>query len=185
MLNSNIVSKLNDNDPLYENKIHQFVIKADGGERIKNAIIKAVKKQATISLYSLKVDMSKTTNLGIGIKDISENLLVVSMLKRENGFNGPAEEAGIRLGDIIFGMDFVPLREGSKTLIKVLSKIASSNNANVVHIQGWRCHQLCSDSIPGYLFPRADDMIVQAYALFLNQVFDDVERWNFIEILLG
>eukprot|EP01034_Spumella_vulgaris_P023345 gene23345-29558_t len=50
--------------------------------------------------------------LGIGVKDLTDNILAVSMLKRENNQPGPGEEAGIRLGDIIFGINFVPTREG-------------------------------------------------------------------------
>lgn len=91
---------------------------------------------------------------------------------------------GIRLGDIIFGVNFIPTREGSKTLISIIKK-ESGRGKSHIHIQGWRCHQLCSDPIPGYLFPRADELLVQAYSLVQNKVFSDWERWNFIEILLG
>ena len=51
-------------------------------------------------------------------------------------------------------------------------------------MQCWRCHQLCSDSIPGSLFPRCDDILVQGYTLYRSKVFSDWERWNFIEIML-
>lgn len=88
------------------------------------------------------------------------------------------------MGDIIFGINFVPTREGSRTLINVIKK-ETQKQRKILHIQGWRCHQLCSDNIPGYLFPRADEVIVQAYSLFRTKVFSDWERWNFIEILLG
>lgn len=88
------------------------------------------------------------------------------------------------MGDIIFGVNFIPTREGSKTLISIIKK-ESGRGKSHIHIQGWRCHQLCSDPIPGYLFPRADELLVQAYSLVQNKVFSDWERWNFIEILLG
>lgn len=91
---------------------------------------------------------------------------------------------GIRLGDVIFGVNFIPTREGSKTLISIIKK-ESQRGKSHVHIQGWRCHQLCSDAIPGYHFPRADEILVQAYSLVQSKVFSDWERWNFIEILLG
>ena len=55
----------------------------------------------------------------------------------------------------------------------------------VITLQCWRCHQLCSDSIPGRLFPRADDVFVQGYALFRSRVLSEWERWNFNEILLN
>lgn len=92
--------------------------------------------------------------------------------------------SGIRLGDVVFGVNFVPTREGSRTLINVIKK-ETQKQRKILHIQAWRCHQLCSDNIPGYLFPRADDVIVQAYSLFRTKVFSDWERWNFVEILLG
>ena len=134
---------------------------------------------------------------------------------------------------MIFGVNFIPTREGSRTLIKVLqresrefkkptlNKDFPSNASNgekkpiarniigrrkYLYIQAWRwycmhllkhyvmvavcmyaciySHQLCSDSIPGHLFPRADDVLVQAYSLVRTKVFNDWERWNFVEIIL-
>ena len=41
------------------------------------------------------VDLSKTGTLGIGVKDLPESVLAVSMLKRENGCPGAGEEAGM------------------------------------------------------------------------------------------
>jgi hypothetical protein len=91
---------------------------------------------------------------------------------------------GIRLGDIIFGVNFIPTREGSRTLISVI-RIETEKKKKFIHIQGWRCHQLCSDAIPGYHFPRANDMFVHSYSLLRNKVFSEFERWNFVEILLS
>lgn len=90
---------------------------------------------------------------------------------------------GLRLGDIIFGINFIPVREGSKTLITIV-KLETEKKKKFIHIQGWRCQQLCSDPIPGYLFPRANDMFVHSYSLFRAKVFSEWERWNFTEILL-
>jgi hypothetical protein len=91
---------------------------------------------------------------------------------------------GIRLGDVIFGVNFIPTREGSKTLISII-RIESEKKKKFIHIQAWRCHQLCSDEIPGYVFPRANDMFVHSYSLYRTKVFSDWERWNFVEILLS
>ena len=88
------------------------------------------------------------------------------------------------MGDVIFGINFIPTREGSKTLITVI-KLETEKKKRFLHIQAWRCHQLCSDDIPGYTFPRADDMYIRGYDLFQSKVFSDSERWNFIEIILG
>eukprot|EP01038_Epipyxis_sp_PR26KG_P007258 gene7258-9895_t len=164
--------------------LENLTIRTEDEIRIVSAMNKAVKKQTTGSLYSVKVDIGRTGTLGIGVKDLSENILAVSMLKRENGRPGAGEEAGIRLGDIIFGINFIPTREGSRTLIAMIKR-ETERGKSFIHVQGWRCHQLCSDSMPGYLFPKADDVIVQAFALYHNKVFSDWERWNFVEILLG
>ena len=118
------------------------------------------------------------------MKDLSQQVLAVSLLKRENDQLGPGEKAGVRLGDIIFGINFIPTRHLSKTLIKVIKR-EQSRGRKYMYLQGWRCHQLCSDPIPGKQFPKADDVIVQAYSLVKSGCFSDWERWNFIEILLG
>lgn len=91
---------------------------------------------------------------------------------------------GIRLGDIIFGINFIPAREGSSTLISII-KNELEKKKKYIHIQGWRCHQLCSDSVPGYKFPQANEMFIQGFSLYKSKVFNDWERWNFIEVLLG
>lgn len=161
-----------------------LTIRQEDEARIINGLQKAAKKQATGSIYSVIVDISKTGTLDIGVKDLPENLLAVSLLKRENDRPGAAEEAGVRLGDVIFGINFIPAREGSKTLITII-RLETEKKKRHLHIQAWRCHQLCSDPLPGYLFPRADDMFVRSYDLFRSRVFNEWERWNFIEMLVG
>lgn len=81
-------------------------------------------------------------------------------------------------------MNFIPIREGSKTLISIL-RMETEKKKKFIHVQAWRCHQLCSDEIPGYQFPRANEMFVHSYALLRTKVFTDWERWNFVEILLS
>ena len=129
------------------------------------------------------VDISNSGSLGIGVKDFSESILTVTLLKHKNGMPSVGKEIGLRLGDIIFGINFTPTREGSKTLISIIKRETERGRRHL-HIQAWCCHQLCSDSIPGYIFPHADEAIVQAYALFRSKVFSDWERWNFVDILL-
>jgi hypothetical protein len=55
------------------------------------------------AIFSVKIDISHTNTLSIGVKDLPTNLLAVSMLKRLNSEKGPGELAGVKLGDIIFG----------------------------------------------------------------------------------
>lgn len=165
-------------------KTENLTIRLDDEIRIVSAMQLAAKKQTTGSIYSVKVDISKKGSLGVGVKDLSDSILAISLLKRENGALGPGESAGLRLGDVVFGINFIPTREGSRTLIRVIKREIEKGR-KVLYVQGWRCHQLCSDPVQGNLFPRADDVLVQAYSLFRTKVFSDWERWNFIEILLG
>eukprot|EP01035_Chromulina_nebulosa_P019594 gene19594-25498_t len=180
--NNNTRRKSNDiNSPKI--RTESLTIRVSDEARIVSALRDAAKRNTTGSVYSVKVDVSKTGALGIGVKDLADNILTVSMLKRTNGVAGAGETAGIRLGDVVFGINFEPTREGSKTLLHILKK-ENSKKRKYLHIQCWRCHQLCSDSIPGIHFPKAEDMFVQSYSLYRTRVFSDWERWNFIEILL-
>lgn len=165
-------------------KTESLTIRVEDEVRIGAALANAAKKQMTGSIFSIKIDIYKSGTLGIGVKDLPDNMLGVSMLKRANGQPGAGELAGIRLGDVIFGINFIPTREGSQTLLQVI-KQETAKGKKTLHIQCWRCHQLCLDLAPGSLFPRADDVIVQAHELYRTKVFSDWERWNFIEILLG
>ncbi len=165
-------------------KKENLSIRVEDEPRIVSAMINAAKKQTTGSIYSVEIDISRTRTLGMGVKDLAENILCVSLLKRKDNRPGAGEEAGVRLGDIIFGVNFVATRNGSRTLITIIKEETERGNMRI-SLQGWRCHQLCSDPIPGTQFPRADEFVVQAYSLFRTKVFSDWERWNFIEIMLG
>jgi hypothetical protein len=152
--------------------------------RVASAMYEASKKKKTGSIYHLKIDLSSSGALGLGVKALKNNILAVSMLKRTYGALGPGESAGVRLGDIIVGVNFYPCRDGAKTLLSVLQE-ATELGASTVTLQCWRCHQLCSDPVPGQIFPRCDDVLVQGFALYRSYVLSDWERWNFIEIILG
>ena len=54
----------------------------------------------------------------------------------------------------------------------------------IVDLQLWRCQQINNVLPPGVTFPKADDMFIQAYALFRNKILSDWERSNFIENIL-
>lgn len=71
-----------------------LIIRPEEEARIVLGLQKASKKQATGAIFSVVVDISKNNTLDIGVKDLPENLLVVSMLKRGNDRLGAAEEAG-------------------------------------------------------------------------------------------
>ena len=89
------ISEMPDSMPEVKVKKENLTIRLEDEVRIVTGMHSAAKKQTTGSIYSVVVDISKTGTLGIGVKDLSDNILAVSMLKRENGMPGPGEEAGM------------------------------------------------------------------------------------------
>jgi hypothetical protein len=181
--------------------------------RIEQAMMNADKKQSTGSVFSVRINIEKSRGvLGIGVKDLSNGILTVSMLKRKDSLPGPGESAGLRLGDVIFGINFLAARKGSASLLSAVQQLEAnraqalnsateaaegkndklpsptqqSSEANrYIHLQCWRCHQLCIEEIPGGQFPRTDDAVVKAFAIYRNKIVSDWERWNFIDIILS
>ena len=84
-------------------RFENLTIRQSDEVRIVAAVGNVSKKIGSGSIYSVKVDLSRTGTLCIGVKDLPGNLLAVSMLKRVNGVKGAGEVAGVKLGDIIFG----------------------------------------------------------------------------------
>ncbi len=166
-------------------KIESITLKVMDEARIEEAVINTNKKQTTGSVFSVRINIKKSAGvLAIGIKDLNQGILTVSMLKRRDGRKGPGEEAGLRLGDVILGINFTPTRHGSKTLLTLI-KAMTEFDKNYIHLQCWRCHQLCNDPIPGSQFPHTSDILMKAFSLRRTNVFSDWEKWNFIELVLG
>jgi hypothetical protein len=166
-----------------QKKSESLTLRVSDEVRVAAAMYDASKKRKTGSVFSLEIKLSLTGTLGLGVKALKNNMLVISMLKRVNGHLGSGEAAGVRLGDIVVGVNFKSCRDGVRTLLTVLNT-ACDKKEEYVSLQCWRCHQLCSDPIPGSLFSRCDDVLVQGYNLFRTKVFSDWERWNFVEIML-
>lgn len=166
-----------------QKKSESLSLRVSDEARVASAMYDASKKRKTGSIYSLDIALSPKGTLGLGVKALKNNILVISMLKRVGGNLGPGEAAGVRLGDIVVGVNFKPCRDGVRSLLSVLNH-AEDSSERIVSLQCWRCHQLCSDPIPGSLFPRCDDVLVQGYTLFRTKVFSDWERWNFVDIML-
>eukprot|EP01031_Cornospumella_fuschlensis_P038092 gene38092-46287_t len=161
-------------------------IKLEDEVRIVKALHDAAKKKTSGRIFSVIVDLSQYPhNLSIGVKDLTDQILCVSLLKRSDDMPGAGEQAGIRLGDVIFGINFMPVRDGSRTLLTQLKTEIETKKSRYVHIQAWRCAQLCSDAVPGYTFPQADELFVRGYDMKKNRVFSVWEMWNFMEILLS
>ena len=103
-------------------KTESLTIRLSDEVRIAAAMVDASKKKTFGVIFAVRIDISKASSLCIGVKDLQDKLLAVSMLKRIEGGPGPVETAGIRLGDIIFGVNFHPCRDGSKTLLHTVKK---------------------------------------------------------------
>ena len=218
--NSEVVSNEYTSERSVSTSVAQYeeslTIRAEDESRIVSAMIDASKKKTTGSFYSVEIELLPSGKIGIGVKDLDNNILAVSMLKRPNGMflvfddlclmmfftlpfvllikigqHGPAEVAGARLGDIIIAVNYIPCREGSKTLLDVVKKTTAAGNPSIT-LQCWRCKQLCSETVNdqdstdvnGPTINSASEIIVQAYFLRKTNVFSDWEMWNFIEILL-
>jgi hypothetical protein len=151
--------------------------------RVIECLNKAAKKQAHGAIFTVKINFDESNALKLGVKVLTGNVLIVSMLKRHHGEKGPAEITGLRLGDIIFGANFNPLRDGSKSLLSQITRDLEQKKRSI-HLQCWRCFQLCQEPAPGAVFPRIDELVVKAHFLCQTKVFNEWERWNFIGIHL-
>ncbi len=81
-------------DPVMRVTKENLTIRKDDEAKIVTGLHNAAKKQSTGSIYSVVVDLGKTGTLGMGVKDLADNVLAVSMLKRENCCPGAGEDAG-------------------------------------------------------------------------------------------
>jgi len=81
-------------DPVLRVTKENLTIRKDDEARIVAGLHSAARKQTTGAIYSVVVDLGKTGSLGIGVKDLADNILAVSMLKRQNCCPGPGEDAG-------------------------------------------------------------------------------------------
>ena len=64
-----------------------LTIRTEDESRIVSAMADASKKKTSGAFYSISVPLLSNGKMGIGVKDLSNNILAVSMLKRPNGEN--------------------------------------------------------------------------------------------------
>jgi hypothetical protein len=152
--------------------------------RVINSITETAKKRVIGCVSSVCIDFSPTGSLRLGVKDLHGGVLVVSVLKRPENCIGPGELSGVKIGDVILGVNFNACRDGSKTLLKTVKQL-NNDKINFLTLQIWRCQSICSDLSPGNLFPKVDDMVIQSFTLFRNKMLSDWERSNFLENILA
>ena len=138
-LNNNDTNSIGITTSVTKIKTESLTIRLSDELRIVNAMNDAAKCKTSGTIFSVRVDLSKATSLCIGVKDLPDKLLAVSMLKRINGVIGPVETAGMRLGDIIFGINFQPCRDGSKTLLQTV-KNEMDKKRKTIHMQVCNCN---------------------------------------------
>jgi hypothetical protein len=115
-------------------KTESLTIRLTDELRIVGAMADAAKKKTSGVIFTVRIDTSKSASLCIGVKDLQDKLLAISMLKRVNGVPGPVEQAGVRLGDIVFGINFQPCREGSRTLLQTVKR-EKERKRHTIHLQ--------------------------------------------------
>ena len=103
-------------------KYESLTIRLSDEIRIVQSMTDAAKKKTSGVIFTVKVNINGAKSLGIGVKDLQDKIVAVSMLKRVNSAPGSVEVAGIRLGDIVFGINFQPLREGSRSLLQSVKR---------------------------------------------------------------
>lgn len=101
----------------------------------------ATQKAFTISV---ELDIRRGQRLGIGVRTDSTGLVLVQRVRvsgtRADASNGEvagegcglgaAEKAGIRIGDVLFGVNFRPIAGGSRGLLETLEKASRTNSSS-------------------------------------------------------
>ena len=62
-----------------------LTIRAEDESRIVSAMSDASKKKTSGSFYSVVIQLLTSGKMGIGVKDLANDILAISMLKRPNG----------------------------------------------------------------------------------------------------
>ena len=88
-----------------------------------------------------------------------------------------------RIGDVILGVNFQACRDGSKSLLKTVKQL-NKEDISMLSLQIWRCQSICTDMLPGMIFPKVDDMVIQSFTLFRSKMLSDWERSNFLQNIL-
>jgi len=169
-------------------KSHSLRLCAAEEARIIKAVFDASRGREVGNVFSVCIPVNDKENqgLGVGVKVISGRMLAISVLLRPGGTPGAAENAGLQLGDLVFGANFKACRDGPETLTDEL--ISSRNGSGVLHLQCLRCASLCSVPCPGTSLSVANSVVAKAYTLTRStkgsSIFSEEEMWNFIDVIV-
>ena len=81
----NSSSSSNNNGPEFVTYEESLTIRAEDESRIVSAMSDASKKKTSGSFYSVAIQLLPSGKMGIGVKDLANDILAISMLKRPNG----------------------------------------------------------------------------------------------------
>ena len=87
-------------------------------------------------MFTVQLYIKSNFSLGLGIREAPGwgGSIVVSSLKREAAVVGPAEEAGVRLGDVIVGINYQSLKNVKNFVSLLYSYVNAAGNGNFLHL---------------------------------------------------
>ena len=146
-----------------------------------------------VSLFDVPIDMlASAEGFGFKTEDISREsneLLVVCTLVRTGCSPGPAEKAGIRLGDVVVGVNYLSTALMSPAQVDTLPGSIDTTETpdapKTMYLQCWRTSGIQEEHAPGLMYVGGEHSFVfQSYTLEVEGVLNREERSNFMGILL-
>ena len=146
-----------------------------------------------VSLFDVPIDMlASAEGFGFQTEDISSEsneLLVVRTLLRTGCSPGSAEKAGIRLGDVVVGVNYLSTALMSSAQVDSLPGSIDTTETpdapKTVYLQCWRMSDIQEENAPGLMYVGGEHSFVfQSYMLEIEGVLNREERSNFMGILL-
>jgi len=139
--------------------------------------------------------------LGIATEELYPSVIVVTRLIRDNFKPGPAERVGIRVGDVIFGVNYKSTAnatpstvdggghrmraEDEKLETSKSDDVYKSSAKQIVYLQCWRSEEICTEDTPGVDYIGGEYSVVfQSYNLAREDVLTREEQARFQNILL-
>ncbi|CAN0313422.1 unnamed protein product, partial [Ectocarpus fasciculatus] len=117
-------------------------IDGDGSNRSAGAV-KSEKKKEKLVTFTVDVHTGGSMTLGVTVKELGGGAVFVEDVRKlPGGSSGPAELAGILVGDVILGINYEPLEKG---LVHTSTRLAEAIAlAGFVKLQISRCVRLKS-----------------------------------------
>lgn len=128
------------------------------------------------------------TKLGIGVKELAGGggIVVQTLKKTKNEVSGkedlgPAERAGLRLNDILLGVNYHAFPGG---LHRAVDFLKDAQNRDVLHLQVTRDMAKSPERPTCRTFPFITELVSQCRALYRARVLDETERSTLLDMIL-